>query len=151
MYSVGQVANMMDISISTLRYYDSSGVLVNIKRNASGIRRFDDKDLEALKVIDCLKISGMQLKDIKIFMDWCEKGNATLKKRLKMFQEQEQAVLSQMEKLKTALDMIQFKQWYYESAVQFHDESKVKNMEVSSMPKAIQKLFKKTHCYSKKK
>jgi DNA-binding transcriptional MerR regulator len=37
----------------------------------SGIRKFSEKEIEALRVIECLKKAGMEIKDIRQFMDWC--------------------------------------------------------------------------------
>lgn len=70
MYTIGQVSKMFGLPISTLRYYDKEGLFPCIAR-VSGIRRFGDTDLEALRVIECLKQSGLEIKDIKRFMDWC--------------------------------------------------------------------------------
>ena len=67
MYTIGQIAEKFDLSISTIRYYDKEGLLPNIKRK-NGIRQFDDQDLEVFLVIECLKKSGMQIKEIKQFL-----------------------------------------------------------------------------------
>ena len=56
MYTIGQVSQMFDIPISTLRYYDKEGLFPDIQRT-SGIRRFGEKELEAIRVIECLKKS----------------------------------------------------------------------------------------------
>ena len=68
MYSIGQVAKMFDLPISTLRYYDKQGLFPNMER-ASGIRRFSDQEIEALRVIECLKKAGMEIKDINVFVE----------------------------------------------------------------------------------
>ena len=54
MYTIGQVSEMFDLPISTLRYYDKEGLFPTIQRD-SGIRKFGEKELEALRVIECLK------------------------------------------------------------------------------------------------
>ena len=69
MYTIGQVSEMFNIPASTLRYYDKEGLFPAMQRN-SGIRRFSEKDIEALRVIECLKQSGLEIKDIKQFMIW---------------------------------------------------------------------------------
>ena len=51
MYSIGEVSKMFDLPISTLRYYDKEGLFPDIVREPSGIRRFNDKTLEALREI----------------------------------------------------------------------------------------------------
>ena len=70
MYSIGQVAEMFGLPISTLRYYDKQGLFPNMER-VSGIRKFSEAEIEALRVIECLKKAGMEIKDIRQFMDWC--------------------------------------------------------------------------------
>ena len=73
MYTIGQVAEMFDLPISTLRYYDKQGLFPNMER-VSGIRRFSNREIEALRVIECLKKAGMEIKDIRQFMIWCAEG-----------------------------------------------------------------------------
>ena len=46
MYSIGQVAEMFGLPISTLRYYDKQGLFPNMER-VSGIRKFGDTEIEA--------------------------------------------------------------------------------------------------------
>ena len=67
MYTIGQVSEMFGLPVSTLRYYDKEGLFPNMKRE-SGIRKFDDREIEALRVIECLKKSGLEIRDIKQFM-----------------------------------------------------------------------------------
>ena len=54
MYTIGQVAEMFGLPISTLRYYDKQGLFPHMER-VSGIRKFSDTEIEALRVIECLK------------------------------------------------------------------------------------------------
>ena len=76
MYTIGQVAEMFGLPASTLRYYDKQGLFPGLERT-SGIRRFGDTELEALRVIECLKKAGMEIKDIRLFMEWCAEGPST--------------------------------------------------------------------------
>lgn len=67
MYTIGQISEMFHLPISTLRYYDKEGLFPNLERS-SGIRRFSSHEVESLRVIECLKKSGLEIKDIKQFM-----------------------------------------------------------------------------------
>ena len=67
MYTIGQVSEMFDLPVSTLRYYDKEGLFPELNRT-SGIRQFSENEIEALRVIECLKKTGLQIKDIKQFM-----------------------------------------------------------------------------------
>lgn len=74
MYTIGQVSEQFDLPVSTLRYYDKEGLFPALTRT-SGIRRFGEQELEALRVIECLKRSGLEIKEIKQFMEWCAQGS----------------------------------------------------------------------------
>ena len=67
MYTIGQVSEMFGLPVSTLRYYDKEGLFPELNRT-SGIRQFSENEIEALRVIECLKKTGLQIKDIKQFM-----------------------------------------------------------------------------------
>ena len=54
MYTIGQVAKLVHLPISTIRYYDKEGLFPTLERT-SGIRKFSEKELEALRMIECLK------------------------------------------------------------------------------------------------
>ena len=67
MYTIGQVSELFHLPISTLRYYDKEGLFPQIERT-SGIRKFGNNELEALRIIECLKKSGLEIKEIKQFI-----------------------------------------------------------------------------------
>ena len=56
MYTIGQVSTIFDLPVSTLRYYDKEGFFPNLERKGN-IRYFSDNELEALRIIECLKKS----------------------------------------------------------------------------------------------
>lgn len=145
MYTIGEVAKLMNLTVPTLRYYDDQGLLINVKRDNSGNRIFDQKDIDALILIDCLKSSGMKIKEIKRFMDLCLLGNDSLEDRLEFFKKQELTIKAEIKKLQTNMDMIKYKQWYYKTAIEHNDEDYVKNIKQENMPDNIRKLYENTH------
>ena len=144
MYTIGQVSEMFDLPISTLRFYDKSGLMPDLERR-SGIRQFHDDDIERIRVIECLKKSGMEIKDIRVFMEWCSEGSSTYGKRLEMFRRQKEAVEEKMEQLQRTLSMIQFKCWYYEQAMADGSEDRIKAMLPDSLPEEIQGVYDYAH------
>ena len=146
MYSISEVAKKMKTSIPTLRYYDNLGLFPNLKKNKSGNRVFSEEDIEVVRIIKYLKKSGMQLSEIKEFMEWCKTGDSTLDKRLNLFKNQKEKVLKQMSELQETLDLIEFKEWYYSKAIKDGTESIVKNTPVNQIPKELQEKFKNCHC-----
>lgn len=144
MYTIGQISEMFHIPVSTLRYYDKEGLFINMKRT-SGIRRFGEREIESLRLIECLKKSGMEIKDIKQFMTWCAEGSATYPQRLAMFLRQKDAVEAEITRMEKTLDMIRFKCWYYEQALQDGNEERLSAMIPDKLPEDIQQLYNHTH------
>lgn len=116
--TISAAAEKMSLTTHTIRYYDKEGLLPFVERTESGIRYFSENDLESLEIINCLKATGMPIKEIKAFMDWCIEGDSTLKERYEMFIERKKAVEAQILELKKALDRINYKCWYYQTALE---------------------------------
>ena len=145
MYTIGQVADMFGLPVSTLRYYDKQGLFPELERT-SGIRRFCDTELEALRVIECLKKAGMEIKDIRLFMEWCAEGPSTYPKRKAMFEERKAHMESEIANMNRALDMLKFKCWYYEQAIQDGNEDRVKARKRSKIPTIAPTLNNAARC-----
>lgn len=116
-YTIKEVSEMTGIPASTLRYYDKEGLLPFVVRKESGYRLFADSDVGMLQVIECLKNTGMSIKDIRQFAEWAQQGDASLQQRYEMFLERRRAVEKQMEDLKKTMELIEHKCWYYETAI----------------------------------
>ena len=142
MYTIGQVSEMFDLPVSTLRYYDREGLFPDIERR-SGIRRFGERELEALRVIECLKLSGLEIREIKQFMQWCAEGSSTYELRRQMFERRRQAVEEEIRRLQRTLDMLNFKCWYYDTAIADGSEERIKAMLPDRLPPEIQALYDK--------
>jgi len=123
-YSISKAAEKTGLSTFTLRYYEKEGLLPFVERTPSGTRCFKDSDFEWLAMIQCLKNTGMSIKDIKEFVGWCMEGDATLEKRLAMFNAQRKEVEARMVEFQRYLDKIDWKIAYYENAIQ--DVRKIK-------------------------
>ena len=144
MYTIGQISEMFQLPISTLRYYDKEGLFPDLERS-SGIRRFSEKEIEALRVIECLKKSGLEIKDIKLFMEWCSEGSATYQRRKELFERQKEIVQKEIAKLEKVLDMLQFKCWYYDQAVKDGNAARIQRLLPDRLPEDIQKIYNRSH------
>ena len=144
MYSIGQVAEMFGLPISTLRYYDKQGLFPNMER-VSGIRRFSEQEIEALRVIECLKKAGMEIKDIRQFVDWCSEGSSTYPQRKKLFEMQKAHMEEEIARMNRTLDMLKFKCWYYEQATKDGSEDRLKALIPDRLPEEIRKAYENAH------
>lgn len=144
MYTIGQIAEMFHLPISTLRYYDKEGFFPNLERKGN-IRQFSDTELEAIRVIECLKKSGLEIKDIKQFFKWVSEGSSTYANRKELFEIRKTAVEEEIKALEKTLAMLKFKCWYYEKALADGNEDKINEMIPNKLPAEIQQLYDKAH------
>ena len=144
MYTIGEISKMFGLPISTLRYYDKEGLFPNIVRS-SGIRIFSESEIEALRVIECLKKTGMEIKDIKQFMDWCAEGPSTYSNRKKLFEDRKKALEEQLQEIEKNMAMIEFKCWYYEQAMSDGNEEHLNTIIPDNLPADIKAMYELAH------
>ena len=144
MYTIGQVADMFGLPISTLRYYDRQGLFPKMER-VSGIRKFSDTEIEALRVIECLKKAGMEIREIRQFMEWCTEGAATYSQRKALIEAKKAHMEEEIQRMNRALDMLKFKSWYYEQAMRDGNEDRVHAMLPDQLPPDIQPIYDHAH------
>ena len=111
-YTIKQAAEIMNVTPTTLRYYDKQGLLPFMERKESGYRIFSEEDIKMPRGIECLKKSGMPIKDIRQFSKWVQMGDDSLQERYEMFLERRRTVEAQMAELQETLDFINHKCWY---------------------------------------
>lgn len=113
-YTINEVAQKFDLSAHTLRYYDKEGLLPFIARSKSGNRTFTELDLNWIALICCLKDTGMQIKEIKQYSDWCTQGSETVEARKTMLAAHRNKVLQQIDALQKNVTLIDAKIASYE-------------------------------------
>lgn len=140
MYTVGEMAKMLGVPASTLRYYDKEGLLPFVERSAGGIRMFRESDLEWLRVIGCMKKAGMPLRDIRQYMELVIQGDDTIDARLEMFRRQRKTLETQMAELQHTMDMVDYKCWYYETAQKTGTIETPKNLPLEQVPEPLRAI-----------
>lgn len=132
--SIGEVAKRVGVPTSTLRYYEAEGLLPTVGRSSGGRRLYSQKELEACRVIECLKRSGLSIKQIREFMAMVVEGDRTLASRLEIFRARQESVQQEIAELQRVLSVLEFKTWYYEQAVAAGTESKVSPLPLQKIP-----------------
>lgn len=140
LYTIGEMAKRLSMPTSTLRYYDKEGLLPFLERSNSGIRMFKDTDFEWLKVIDCLKRTGMPLTDIKHFVEMAMQGDKTINERLDLIIKQKESVIHQINELTKTLKTLEFKQWYYETAKEAGTTEVLRDMPTEELPEQFRQV-----------
>ena len=144
MYTIGQVTEMFYLPISTLRYYDKEGFFPNLVRKGN-IRYFSNNEIEALRLIECLKKSGLGIKEINQFFTWVSEGSSSFEKRKELFEARKLAVEAEIKNLQKTLSLLEFKCWYYSKAMEDGTEEYIREMLPDKLPSDIQKLYDASH------
>ena len=134
-YTVGEMAKLLGVTASTLRYYDKEGLLPFVERSSGGIRMFRELEIEWLRVIECMKKAGMSIKDIRQYIELALKGDDTIELRLMMFRRQKEVLQQKMAEMQHTMAMVEYKCWYYETAKAAGTVEVPQNMKESDVPK----------------
>lgn len=126
-YTIAEAADKSHLSAYTIRFYDKKGLLPFVERNCSGSRIFNEIDIEWLKIISCLKETGMPLKEIKGYIELFMKGDATLEERSNIIKAHKKHVEQQISALRESMKLIDHKVWYYETAISVGTEEYLKS------------------------
>jgi DNA-binding transcriptional MerR regulator len=107
--TIAEAARASGVSAYTLRYYERAGLIGNVGRADSGHRRYSDEDLAWIHVLQCLRATGMPIRDIRRYAELARGGEATERERLALLQEHRAAVQTQLDEVRGHLEFIDHK------------------------------------------
>ena len=139
-YTVGEMAKRLGVAPSTLRFYDKEGLLPFVERSNGGVRVFKEADYEWLMIIECLKKTGMPLRDIKVFIEMAIEGDDTIDKRLELIRNQKASIERQIAELSEIQKVLEFKEWYYTTAKESGSTSVPRNMPLDELPEEYREI-----------
>ena len=133
-YTIKEMSELTGLPASTLRYYDKEGLLPSLRRNYNNVRMFTDDDYHTLRLIECLKKSGLLLREIREYISMAGKGNESLEERRNILYRRREMLKDEMKNLQDVLRVIEYKCWYYDTACEAGNEDVVKNINYSDIP-----------------
>lgn len=81
-FSIGEVAEMLDVATSLIRFWESEFDIIRPKKNRKGNRQFTKEDIDNVKLIfHLVKEKGYTLQGAK---DLLKNGNDTLKEKMEI-------------------------------------------------------------------
>lgn len=84
----------------------------------NGRRVFKDGDFAWLKVINCLKNTGMPLREIRTYIELCQQGDTSLQEWYDLILRQKENLEEQFRQLQNDMQELEYKLWYYEAALE---------------------------------
>lgn len=116
-YTIKEVADKMDISEHTLRFWAKSGFFPFITRDKNNIRLFSENDLNWVRIVKCLRSVGTENKAIKRYIDLCIIGDSTIKERYQIILDTKKKAYEQMEELQKQLELLDYKENFYKNLI----------------------------------
>ena len=96
-YTVKEVAEMLELSTYTIRYYENSGLIPFVDRTDGNIRMFSDYAVSWLRLVHCLRATGLPIEGVKHYIDMCLEGDSTIPERAELIFQQEKSLHLQID------------------------------------------------------
>ncbi|MGG4481117.1 MerR family transcriptional regulator [Paenibacillus sp. CC-CFT742] len=100
-YSIKETAEKAGLSEDTIRYYEKIQLLPRADRKANRHRVYRQEDIRTMKLISCLKKTGMSLEDMKPYLHMSMDSN------LDEFPEEREMLVSHRTKIEAQIASLQ--------------------------------------------
>lgn len=105
---IAEVAELLDISAHTLRYYERCG-LIEVARDRLDHRRYDDAAVRRIVFLTRMRLSGMPMRDLQHYVELVDGGEHTVPERLDMLVRHRDTVRRRIRELQLSLVATEYK------------------------------------------
>ena len=113
-YTVKEMAEKMGLTTYSVRYYDNAGLIPEVGRSSGNSRLFSDYNLAWLKLVHCLRSTGLPITEVRRYIEMCREGDSTIPERAALIAAQEKKLRAQLDELNRQMEILQYKKHYYE-------------------------------------
>lgn len=103
---ISEASKITKLKPHTLRYYESIGLIKDIKRNSAGNRVYSEDDLKWLEVINRLRQTGMNINKMVEYAKLRHMGDETVPQRKEIMQEHLKAIEHELQVMEEARDYV---------------------------------------------
>ena len=104
----------MGLSTYTIRYYDNIGLIPEVDRSEGNIRLFSDYNISWLKLVHCLRTTGLSVEGVRHYIEMCRQGDSTIPERAELIFRQEEVLREQLRNLQAQMEVLKYKKQYYQ-------------------------------------
>ena len=120
-YTIREAARLSGLRESTLRYYETIGIIHPIKRDPNSKQRvYSENDVNLIVGISCLSALGMSIEDMRTYLQNSEFGEQSADEQIKLLEAQTQRLTDEAHSIK-------LRQKYLQTKVQYWNAVKNKN------------------------
>lgn len=113
-YTIREVATLTGLPASTLRYYETIGLISPVSRGASsGHRVYDETDLDQLTGVACLAAIGLSIDDMRTYVTNGQLGREGAAEQIDMLTEHAARLAQEAENLELRRSYVGLKTDYW--------------------------------------
>ena len=117
MYTMMQACREVNMTYQTLKFYCNQGLVPNVKRDKNNRRIFDERDVEWIRALTCLKKCGMSIEEMRSYLELCLQGEETIPERKAMLAAKREKLVEQIAEVQASIDYIDWKQDFYDGVL----------------------------------
>ena len=107
--TIKEVSEKFHMTADTLRYYEKIGLIDPVKRNASGVRDYQEADLKRIEFLRCMRLSGLSIGMLTKYLELSDRGDETIGQCKEILLQQRAEILAKMQELQDTLDHLNHK------------------------------------------
>lgn len=146
-YTIKEAAALTGLPASTLRYYESIGVITPISRGASSKHRvYDEDDLDQLMWIACLAATGMSVQNMRQYVANGKVGPSAAGEQIDLLTEQQRRLAAEAQQIAVRRRYVALKIDYWH-AVEAGDDARAEllSTEARALADDLKKKTGKKH------
>ena len=117
LYTMLQTCKETGMTYQALKFYCNEGLVPNVKRDKNNRRVFDERDIQWIGSLTCLKKCGMSIQEMKAYLALCLQGESTIPQRKEMLAQKQAALRETMRELEESIAYIDWKQSFYDDVL----------------------------------
>ncbi|TLE02904.1 MerR family transcriptional regulator [Helicobacter japonicus] len=113
-YTIIEVERKTGIPSTKIRFWIKKGLFPFLQSDENNVRYFSESDIDALRWVEYLRQTKMEIKTIKLYMDLYVQGESTIAERKEMVKNQIEFVKEDLKKTQEILRILEQKHKFYE-------------------------------------
>ena len=113
MYTMKQACEKTGLSYETLKFYCNQGLVPGVKRDSNNRRIFDDRDINWINSLNCLKNCNMGIAEMQEYLKLCLEGPSTIPTRQAILEKKRAQLEQELKRVQDSIDYIDWKQGFY--------------------------------------
>ena len=138
MMNIKKAAELFDLSVDTLRYYERIGVIPPVKRNESGYREYSVNDLNWIYLAKNLRHAGLSIESLIEFVQL-----AQMREKINVAEAQKQILHEQLAELNEKIQEMEQVRALLSYKIETYDEHLAKFQAGNMNENTIEKLWEK--------